>query len=31
MSFEHETKPMMHDSGWPPLILANAPNGATRS
>ncbi|SOR31449.1 conserved protein of unknown function [Methylorubrum extorquens] len=31
MSFEHETEPMMHDSGWPPLILANAPNGATRS
>ncbi|CAO4157106.1 beta-keto acid cleavage family enzyme [Methylorubrum extorquens] len=22
---------MTHDSGWPPLILANAPNGATRS
>jgi len=31
MSFEHETEPMTHDSGWPPLILANAPNGATRS
>lgn len=22
---------MTHDAGWPPLILANAPNGATRS
>lgn len=31
MSFKHETEPMTHDSGWPPLILANAPNGATRS
>lgn len=31
MSFEHETEPMTHDSSWPPLILANAPNGATRS
>jgi len=24
-------EPMTHDAGWPPLILANAPNGATRS
>jgi uncharacterized protein (DUF849 family) len=31
MSFENETEPMTHDSGWPLLILANAPNGATRS
>ncbi|GJE83016.1 3-keto-5-aminohexanoate cleavage protein [Methylorubrum thiocyanatum] len=22
---------MTHDAGWPPLILANAPNGATRT
>ncbi len=31
MSFEYENEPMTHDTGWPPLILANAPNGATRS